>query len=188
MPSGPPVTSSDLEAFLRDDLRDALKWVFVGAVSWVAHPEATDQVGVRGLGMFTTLVQARSLYEFFFERGPAPSLGGTARAMHFNASWTARDVRGLYATYMGKGTPAQKRVFHLVYGRPHYSGGTAPDESDHLKNHVRALAQDLREITTAFAQVLDPNYRTLVESALQNALQTADAVGKAYGVTLAELS
>lgn len=182
-------SSQDMERFLREDLRDALTGLFVGAVSWEAHPEQSDQRGVRGLAMFTSLVQARALYEFFFEHAPSPPMiGGNASAFQFAPSWVPKDARSLYAHYMGKGAPAQKRVFHLVYGRSGYSGGSAPDESDHLKNQVRELTRDIRDLTSEFALDLHPPFRGLVENALQRALETARDVARGYGIALPELA
>lgn len=183
-------SSQEMEAFLEHDLRDALKGLFVSAVSWAAHPEQSDERGVRGLAMYANLVQARALYEFFFgeQARNSPIIGGDARALDFVSSWTPSDSRNLYATFMGKGAAAQKRVFHLVYGRPGYSGGTEPDESDHLKNQVRAFAEHIRDLTTEFARKLQPHHRALVEASLQDALATAGAVANDYGVTLPKLA
>ncbi len=51
---------------LKNDLHDALKWLFVGGVTWHAHPLLEkDKNYMRALGMFTCLVQAYALYEFF---------------------------------------------------------------------------------------------------------------------------
>lgn len=183
-------SESDIEAFLKADLHDALKGLFVSAVNWAAHPEHSDERGVRGLAMYANCVQARALYEFYFGRqaGNQQVVGGDARALDFAPSWVPSDRRNLYGSFMGPGSAAQKRVFHLVYGRPGYSGGTAPDESDHLKNQVRAFTEHLRQLTTEFAHELQPRYRALVETSLEDALTIAREVARNYGVTLAELA
>lgn len=185
-----PASEADMDAFLTADLRDALRGLFVSAVSWAAHPEDSDERGVRGLAMYANFVQARALYEFYFGRqqGNRRVVGGDARALDFAPSWVPSDSRNLYGAFMDHGSPAQKRVFHLVYGRPESSGGTAPDESDHLKNQVRAFTEHIRQLTTEFAQELQPRHRALVEASLQDALTSARVVANEYGVTLPELA
>lgn len=176
--------NSYTESFLNDDLYDALKWLFVGAVTWYAHPEAEDKDYLRALGMFTCFVQARALYEFFYcaAKTPAPAAkGSTAFAQQFVPLWKANDPQKLYEQYMAKDTPAQKRVFHLVYGRSEFSGGTAVDESEDLKNQVLSFAKDLKRLTEEFASCLAGRDRQLVEDALQNALQASETLAKRYG-------
>lgn len=121
------ISDEDKKSFLKDDLKDALTGTFVGAVSWLAHPETTDDRGVRGLGMYTTFLQARALYEFFFDKSVDEKIGGRARAGHFVSSWQASDPDKLRKRYMTK--PANNRLFHLVYGRSKFGGASKPDEA-----------------------------------------------------------
>ena len=165
------------EDFLRDDFLDSLKWLFVGAVTWHAHPLKKDKDYLRAQGMFTSLVQARSLYEFFNNCDNSSSVsGGTVRAQHFVPSWTKpNDPKRLYTKYMAYGKPANRRVFHLVYGRANPGGGSMGGGSDELNQQVLEFARDLRRITEEFGQCLvgDPQqdrYRELVECALAKAL------------------
>jgi hypothetical protein len=63
------ISNEEKEKFLQKDFCDALTWLFVGAVIWEAaqrRPECCCHQVV--LGMYTTLVQARALYEFFFSK------------------------------------------------------------------------------------------------------------------------
>lgn len=170
--------------FLKKDLYNTLKELFIGAVTWRAHLDA-DTRYLRDLGMFSCFVQARALYEFFYLKPNGGSkLGGTASAYHFIRSWKPSDERQLYAKYMDKNTPAQKRVFHLVYGRSGYAGGAAKDESDHLKNQVLNFAVDLKRLTEEFARSVDEKYRPSVECALRRALQDAATLARGYDIDL----
>ena len=174
--------------FLKDDLYNALKELFVGAVTWHAHPQKTDTRFLRDLGMFTCFVQARALYEFFYGKQGAPDSGSTASANHFAKSWRPLDRTKLRSRYMGKNTPAQKRVFHLVYGRSQFPGGVMQDESDHLKNQVLAFAVDLRRLTEEFVAACDKKeHRDLANSALTKALDDAHRLAHCYGCDLVEL-
>ena len=77
--------------FLKEDFKDSLKWLFVGAVTWQAHSLEQDHHYMRALGMFTCLVQARALYEFFFG-SPTETIekGSTACARHYVRAWGAK--------------------------------------------------------------------------------------------------
>jgi hypothetical protein len=171
--------------FLEQDLYNALKELFIGTVTWQANPQEKNTHYLRDLGMFTCFVQARALYEFFYKpkEGSIPQNGDTASAHHFASSWRPSDLKGLYLNYMANKTPAQKRVFHLVYGRSTFPGGTSPDESDHLRNQVLAFAKDLHRLTKEFAQSVEAEYRALVEGALQKALNDAKTLAEKYGIT-----
>jgi hypothetical protein len=80
---------------------------------------------------------------------------------------------------MAKNTPAQKRVFHLVYHRSDFSGGSAGDESDHLKNRVLDFAKDLKRLTSEFgAACVKREHREAVESALRKALMDSERLAK----------
>jgi hypothetical protein len=159
-----------------------LKWLLVGAVTWQAHPEGTGARYLRALSMFTCLVQARALYEFFYNNGKQTGPGDTAYARHFATSWNPKPTE-LYSGYMANKAPAQKRVFHPVYGRSEYSGGTAADESDHLKNRVLGFAQDLKRLTDEFAAACDEKeHRELVECALAKALRDGHELAGQYDI------
>lgn len=176
-----PVTIPDKAAgtrFLEDDLYDALRWLFVGAVAWKAAKELPNQFGrLEVLGMLTSFVQARSLYEFFYQNGH----GDDARVRDFAPAWNEGASR-VYSRYMAHGTPANKRVFHLVYQRETHAGGTGHDGPDHLKNQVVEFAKDIRKLTEVFIGVADPDFRVSVESALQRALDEAELAAKHYGI------
>ena len=170
------------EDFLRDDLYNGLKELFVGAVTWRAHQEI-DTCYLRDLGMFTCFVQARALYEFFYNEQRAPECGSTASAHHFASSWKPSDERNLYSKYMAKETPAQKRVFHLVYGRSEFSGGRLEDECVDLKSRVLDFARDVKRLTAQFAEsCVDTMHRGPVESALNRARCAADELAKQYNI------
>jgi hypothetical protein len=161
-----------------------LKELFIGAVTWHAHPQQIDKCYLRDLGMFTCFVQARALYEFFNSTKKNNLQSGiTASAADFTSTWKKPcDSEGLYSKYMASKTPAQKSVFHLVYGRSKFSGGTADDESDHLKSQVLNFANDVKRLTREFAAGVDNNHRELVESALARALHDAHELANEYGV------
>ena len=113
-------TSDEQQAFLRDDLHDSLRWLFVDAIAWKASQKRPEPCGNQNvLGMYTSLVQARALYDFFYKRGR----GDDAQAWHFAPSWND-DGGGnsLYQRYMARESPANKRVFHLVYNRSEHAG------------------------------------------------------------------
>lgn len=120
--------------------------------------------------MLASITQARALYEFFF--GNNNKGGDNARAKHFCTKWNAPESV-LYKNYMATQKPANKRVFHLVYNRPIYSGGVTHDESSHIKNQVLNFAKDLRQITEQFVQMADCQFTLSIRGALQNALQEA---------------
>lgn len=173
-----------MRKFLDENLYNALNGLFVGAVTWEAHPLKKDQHYLRGIGMSASFVQARALYEFFYntsEQYKTPQDGGNAQARHFAPTWNEPKSR-LYSDYMAHGQPAQKRIFHLVYCRSKYSGGTAPDESDHLKNQVVEVAKDLRRLTEEFAKRVEPQFQHSVESALRKALDEAKGLAKHYEI------
>jgi hypothetical protein len=174
-----------MKNFLKDDLYNSLKELFVGAVTW-AYGQRNDVRYMRDLGMFTCFVQARALYEFFYKkkknRKGNYQPGGTASARHFLPSWTPQDHQKLYANYMCDGAPAQKRVFHLVYGRSRFSGGVKEDESDHIKNQVLVFARDIKRLTVEFAASVKQGERELVECALANALLASRELAESYGI------
>ena len=119
--------------------------------------------------MLASLTQARALYEFLFA---SQQKGDDARACDFAPKWNS-NPSSLYTTYMGKGKPTHKRVSHLVYNRSAHSGGSAVNESDHLKNQVLKIAIDIRDLTKQFAVSADAGFRNAIRAALQNALEQA---------------
>lgn len=110
-----PLDESTKKSFLTEDLYDALRWLFVGALTWAASKDQPHRCGNQdALAMFTSLTQARALYEFFYGVGEKDD---DARARHFASAWDPPKT-DLYRRYMAGGKPANKRVFHLVYNRP----------------------------------------------------------------------
>jgi hypothetical protein len=166
-------TLEDRKKFLEDDLSDALKGLFVGAVVWSAADKSELCPFQKGLGMFTSLVQARSLYEFYSSK--RATAYDDARAHDFAPSWAGRES-ALYNEYMVKGKPANKRVFHLVYFRSERSGGPTNehDGPKHIKNRILEFAKDLRRLTEEFIKCVEPHFRDSVERGLEKALKGAD--------------
>ncbi len=170
---------SSKEKFLKEDLYDALRWLFEGAVAWKAareRPEGAER-HQSVLGMYTSLVQARALYEFFYAHGQ----GDDARACHFAPAWNPSQT-DLYRRYMAGGKPANKRLFHLVYNRSLHAGGSGEDGPDHLKNQVLEFAKDLRSLTERFADSVDTNFCDSVRHALRKALEEAKLAADHYGI------
>lgn len=167
-----------MQSFLEEDLYDALRWLFVGAVAWRASSEAPDRFGrLCVLGMLTSFVQARALYEFFYNSGR----GDDARARDFVPSWNEPESH-LFRNYMAARSPANKRVFHLVYNRGAHAGGPGRNSPDHVKNQVVEFAKDLRRLSELFLKRVGPDFRTSAQSALQKALQEAELEAKHYGI------
>jgi len=176
----PVPDDSTKQAFLRDDLYDALRWLFVGAVTWEASRNQPHRCANQdALAMFTSLTQARALYEFFYGLGEQDD---DARARHFASAWDPPKP-DLYRRYMAGGKPANKRVFHLVYNRPAHAGGSGQDGPAHLKNQVLEFARDLRKLTEKFADSADVNFRDGIRHAFQKALQEAKLAANHYGIT-----
>jgi hypothetical protein len=164
-------TVAERKKFLEDDLSDALKGLFVGAVVWQAGDDSDFQ---KGLGFFTSIVQARALYEFYCS--PKQAEADDARARDFGHLWTSqKSASSLYRKYMAKGKPANKRVFHLVYLRQRHSGGAIQehDGPDHIKHQVLHFAKDLQRLTQEFAKTVDADFQKSVTCALQKALDGA---------------
>jgi len=169
-------TADERREFLDKDFYDALRWAFVGAVTWAATEGRPERV----LGMYTNFVQIRALYEFFHTKGSKPD---DARAIEFAPSWT-EPASPLYLKYMQNETPANKRVFHLVYGRSAAAnaGGPGDDGPDHLKNQVIEFAKDLRRLAEAFIKCVDPQFRDIARAALDKALIEAKKTADCYGI------
>lgn len=171
-------TKNDL---LRVDLYNTLRWLFEGAIAWKAslggHQRTRHQAV---LGLFTCLVQARALYEFFYGTGG----GDNARASQFAAKWAPAETE-LYAKYMATRMPANKRIFHLVYDRSTHAGGLE-EEKERLEDRVLAIAIDLLQLCEEFAKNADTEFRESVRYALDKALgeaQKAAVTDKdAYGI------
>lgn len=180
-------TPEDEKDFLEKDLYDALRWLFVGAVNWYAtfnRPELCPHQRV--LGMYTTFVQARALYDFFYKKTGHPD---DAVAVHFfesESEWKPDETR-LYTDYMKGERPANKRVFHLVYRRSEHSGGLPGEHEgpDHLKHQVLAFANDLRKLTKLFISCVDERHKDSAKSALVKALDDAERAARDCGVGLA---
>jgi hypothetical protein len=157
-------------------LLNALRWLFVNAVVWHAsdiRPESENRPELLP-AMYTSFVEARGLYEFYFSKSKRD--GDDARVCHFtNANSWAEPPSSLYLKYMGPKTPAQKRVFHLVYGRSKEENARGPghDDRSHLKYQVLVLAKDLRRITESFISSAAPRFQSLVQAALDGALAEA---------------
>jgi hypothetical protein len=163
---------------LEADLADCLRWLLVGAVAWKAGSRRQAVPHQKVLAMNTAFTQARALYEFFY----SPSgRGDDARATDFISDW-APAKSSAYLGYMSAGRAANKRMFHLVYRRTEHAGGVASDESDHLKNQVVAVAEELVELTREFVRQLDPELRPHGQTALQLALDEAARCADAYSI------
>lgn len=166
-------------SFLEDDLYDALRWLFVGAVTWTAAKDQPNEYGrLEVLGMSTSFVQARSLYEFFYGQ-PRPN--DDARVRDFAPSWSEPES-AVYRKYMAYGSPANKRFFHLVYNRAAHAGGTGHDGPDHIKNQVLEFAKDIRRLTEVFIGVVPPDFRLATQDALGKALKEADLAAVHYKI------
>ncbi len=175
----PVPDDSTKEKFLREDLYNALRWLFEGAIAWEAARRRPESAGRHQglLGMYASLMEARALYEFFYGQGH----GDDARACHFASAWNPGETDH-YQRYMAGGKPANKRVFHLVYNRAVHAGGSGEDGPDHLKNQVLELARDLRRLTEEFANNADPTFRDGVSNALREALQEAKLAADSYSI------
>jgi hypothetical protein len=190
--------------FLRDDLSDALKGLFVSAVVWKAA-DRTEKAKekelcpfLKGIAASATFVQARALYEFYNPEKtdkPKGEKGEPAHASHFGR-WTKREfttgspelferyIEGQKATgVFRKNSPANKRVFHLSYDRSDFSGGSGPDGPDHLKNQPIEFATNLRDITERFIATVDDRFRDSAMTALRKALDGAGQAAQGCNIT-----
>jgi hypothetical protein len=173
-------TNKELHNFLAEDLYDALRWLFEGAVAWEAARTKPGQSGrhQRAFGMFTSLVQARSLYEFFYDK-KKPKKPDDARVSDFasKSKWIV-PRSNLYTQYMESGKPAQKRVFHLVFNRSTHSGGAGNE----LNTKVVEFALELRRLVEDFQRNADPEFRDEIECTLAMAILEADKAAKSFGI------
>jgi hypothetical protein len=172
-----PPTPAEMKDFLEVDLSHVLKELFVGAVAWEAGRRSELCPFQKDLGMYASFVQARALYEFYSSKPTRKRKGqelDDARASQFVnvGKWTDIDSRSkLYVDYMDDETPANKRVFHLVYGRSAHPA---------IKDQVLAFAAELLTITREFRDCVDLDYRASVECALQKALTAASEAAKDF--------
>lgn len=67
---------------LEKDLHNELRWLFVGAVTWAASGNSSEDKDP--LSMIASLTHARALYEFFYTRATRPD---DARALQFCSAW-----------------------------------------------------------------------------------------------------
>ncbi len=182
------ITDADRNQFLGEDFYNSLRYMFEGAIAWHAWKQATEKrerassifrhQGV--LGMYTTFMEARALYEFFHNHAPRRSDSDDARADDFASTWRA-DKSGVYKDYMAHLKPANKRMFHLVYRRSEKSGETSTRGP--LKEQVLNVAKDLLEVTRKFvANIDDSACRELVRTALQKALDEGQKAAEHYCV------
>ena len=180
--------------FLKDDLSDALKGLFVGAVVWEAADRAEEAKEkelcpfLKRLAASESFVQARALYEFYNPKKtdkPRGEKGETAHASHFG-EWTQKEstsdelnlfekyIRGQEATGVFRtNSPVNKRVSHLAYDRSDFSGGSGQDGSDHLKNQPLTFAMSLRNITEKFIEKVEDRFRDSAKTALEKAREGA---------------
>lgn len=187
-------TVESQEDFLKDDLSDALKGLFVGAVVWEAADRAEKAKEkelcpfLKELAASASFVQARALYEFYNPKKtdkPRGERGETAHASHFG-EWTDKEftndeldlfekyIRGPEATGVFRtNSPINKRVFHLAYDRSDFSGGLGQDGSDHLKNQPLEFAANLRDITKKFIEKVEDRFRESAKTALEKAREGA---------------
>ena len=170
------ITSKVEEEFLRDDLYDALRWLFEGAIVWeAARRSLPDTVRhLRVLGMFTSLVQARALYEFYYKSG----WNDDFRVKDFAPKWKPTESP-LYKRYMDRSQPAQKRVFHLVRNRKLHAGGVGPDALNH---QVLNFATDLRNLTEEFGKNADTIFQGEIQSTLARSIQEAHRAAQYYHI------
>jgi hypothetical protein len=176
----PTANALEMKDFLEEDLYDALRWTFVSAVAW----HASDCGPERVFEMNTNFVQARALYEFYFgDKDTKERKPDDARARDFGGSWNETGT-DLYLKYMCGGKPANKRVFHLVYGRssPDNAGGPGPDGDDHIKNQVLEFARDLHRTTERFIECADKQFCDIVRTTLNQALAEAAKTADFYGI------
>ena len=185
------VTDADRKQFLGEDFYNALRYLFEGAIAWDAW-KRTKEKAAKGepcpvifrhqgvLGMYTTFMEARALYEFFHKHGPRSDDDDGARADDFASNWKA-NKNDVYKDYMAHFKPANKRMFHLVYLRSEKSGETSTKEP--LNEQVLNVAKDLRDLTREFIEHIDDSVsRELARTALQNALGEAQKAGDHYHI------
>jgi hypothetical protein len=82
-------------------------------------------------------------------------------------------------------TPANKRVFHLVYGRSDAAnaGGPGHDGPDQLKNQVLEFAKDLRRLTEVLINHAERDFRSIIRTALDKPFNEAQNAADYYGIS-----
>jgi hypothetical protein len=187
-------TPDEMKKFLEEDLSHALKELFVGAVVWEAADVEKGRSELcpfqRDLAMYASFVQARALYEFYSQKKKRKAKKGQgqddARARDFipTGKWTGKGSKSkLYSKYMDNDAPANKRVFHLVYGRSRQAGGPINDETRHIKNQVLAFARELLKFTREFGNRVEPDFRGSARCALGKALKAAEEAANGCKIT-----
>ncbi len=175
------ITDADRKQFLKEDLYNALRYLFEGAIAWYAWKQNKENCRHQGaLAMYTAFMEARALYEFFYNQNPLKSNSDDARATDFAARWKA-DESEVYRDYFARSKPANKRMFHLVYLRSEKSGET--NTKGPLKDQVLNVAMDLLDMTRKFVENCDdPACCELARRALQNALDDGQKAADHYCV------
>jgi hypothetical protein len=174
---------NDKDLFLKEDLKDALKWLLVGAVVWEAAKGKERCPNQDAIGMFTNFVQARALYEFYY-KGEDDRKPDDARAIDFCDSWQPSPSR-LYARYVESG-PLNKRIFHLVYCRSkaQCAGASGSSGPDHLDQQALEFARELLQLTKEFVQCVKPEFKDLAQSAIDRGYEDAQPAANALGIRI----
>jgi hypothetical protein len=176
---------------LEEDFYNALRYLFEGAIAWDAWKQ-TEEKAAKGepcpiifrhqgaLGMYTSFMEARALYEFFHKHGARSDGDDSARADDFASKWKA-NKSDVYRDYMAHSKPANKRMFHLVYLRSEKSGETSTKGP--LNEHVLTVAKDLRNLAREFIEHIDDSAsQELAWTALQNALGEGQKAADHYHI------
>jgi hypothetical protein len=173
------ITDTDRKQFLEKDFYNALRYLFEGAIAWDAWKQTEEKAAKveprpvifrhqGALGMYTTFMEARALYEFFHKHGTRSHDDDSARADDFASNWKANES-DVYKDYMAHSKPANKRMFHLVYLRSEKSGETSTKGP--LNEQVLNVAKDLRDLARKFIEHIDDSdSQKLARTALQKAL------------------
>jgi hypothetical protein len=165
--------------------------LFEGAIAWDAWKQTQDKAAKGkpcpvifrhqgALGMYTSFMEARTLYEFFHKHGTRKDDDDSARADDFASKWKANES-DVYKDYMAHSKPANKRMFHFVYLRSEKSGKTRTKGP--LKEQVLNVAKDLRDLAREFIEHIDDSVsRELARTALQKALGEAQKAVDHYRI------
>lgn len=176
-----PVTEADKEGFLRKDLYYSLIYLFKGAIVWKAIEEGqTEKISHQQVfGMYTSLVQARLLYEFF-SKEEGKSKDDDAIATDFSDEWNSQSP--LCKDFLGYKSPGNKRLFHLVYHRSEHHGGEKDNDQTHLKKQVLKIAIELFNLMKEFIKNSHPQYKSILQEALDKAIEEAQKAADFYGI------
>jgi hypothetical protein len=174
------ISEQDRRDFLAKDLYNTLRYLVEGAVAWAAWKASPGSNIFRHQGvlaMYASLMEARALYGFFHEHEP-PRHADEARADDFVSNNWKAPKNPVYTEYMAWGKPANKRMFHLVYGRAQQAGPNP------LNEQVLEVAKDLRKLTEDFIKnITNADCRTCASKALQDALCEAEKAARHYSIT-----